>query len=104
MSSEDIRLIEVAFPLEQVSLDLVYEKNMRHGHISTLHNWPTRRPMVAYHTVLMATLLSDLGNSVECKEINGRLAYKIIEPIKEEWQDGRNRKRLKRVIEEGILV
>ena len=30
------RLIEVAFPLKQASLDSVYEKNIRHGHISTL--------------------------------------------------------------------
>jgi len=31
------RLIEVAFPLEQASLASVHEKNVRHGHISTLH-------------------------------------------------------------------
>ena len=29
------RLIEVAFPLKQASLDSVHEKNVRHGHIST---------------------------------------------------------------------
>ena len=33
------RLIEVAFPLKQASLDSVHEKNVRHGHISTLHIW-----------------------------------------------------------------
>jgi predicted protein tyrosine phosphatase len=33
----DKRLIEVAFPLKQTSLDSVHEKNVRHGHISTLH-------------------------------------------------------------------
>ena len=31
------RLIEAAFPLKQASLDSVHEKNVRHGHISTLH-------------------------------------------------------------------
>jgi hypothetical protein len=41
------RLIEVDFPLEQVSLDSVHEKNVRHGHISTLHIWPARRPLAA---------------------------------------------------------
>lgn len=30
------RLIEVAFPIKQASLDALYEKNVRHGHISTL--------------------------------------------------------------------
>jgi len=34
------RFIEVAFPLKQASIDLVHEKNVRHGHISTLHIWP----------------------------------------------------------------
>src|SRR6202790_3028539 len=42
------RLIEVAFPLKQASLDSVHEKNVRHGHISTLHIWPARRPLVAW--------------------------------------------------------
>src|ERR1035441_1401489 len=39
------RLIEVAFPLKQASLTSVHEKNVRHGHISTLHTWPARRPL-----------------------------------------------------------
>ena len=34
------KLIEAAFPLKQVSLNSVHEKNVRHGHISTLHIWP----------------------------------------------------------------
>ena len=33
------RLIEVAFPLEEVSAHSRREKNVRHGHISTLHIW-----------------------------------------------------------------
>ena len=38
----DKRLIEVAFPLKQVSLDSVHEQNVRHGHVSTLRvvDWP----------------------------------------------------------------
>ena len=40
MTTDSKRLIEVAFPLKQVSLDSVHEKNVRHGHISTLHIWP----------------------------------------------------------------
>jgi hypothetical protein len=36
------RLIEHAFPLKQTSLNSVHEKNVRHGHISTLHIWPVR--------------------------------------------------------------
>jgi putative DNA methylase len=53
------RLIEHAFPLKQTSLDSVHEKNVRHGHISTLHIWPARRPLAACRAALIATLLPD---------------------------------------------
>lgn len=55
------RLIEHAFPLRQTSLDSVHEKNVRHGHISTLHIWPARRPLAACRAALIATLLLDPG-------------------------------------------
>jgi hypothetical protein len=45
---EKKRLIEFAFPFKQTSIDSVYEKNVHHGHISTLHIWPTRRPLAAF--------------------------------------------------------
>jgi adenine-specific DNA methylase len=45
--SDTPRLIERAFPLKQASLASVHEKNVRHGHISTLHIWPARRPLAA---------------------------------------------------------
>ena len=57
------RLIEHAFPLKQTSLDSVHEKNVRHGHISTLHIWPARRPLAACRAALIATLLPDPGGA-----------------------------------------
>ncbi|WP_427913950.1 DUF1156 domain-containing protein [Ramlibacter sp. MMS24-I3-19] len=42
--NNDKRLIEVAFPLKQTSIDSVHEKNVRHGHISTLHIWTCTTP------------------------------------------------------------
>lgn len=62
MTEDKPRLIEVAFPLKQASLDSVHEKNVRHGHISTLHIWPARRPLAACRAALIATLLPDPGN------------------------------------------
>jgi adenine-specific DNA methylase len=71
------RLIEVAFPLKQASLDSVHEKNVRHGHISTLHIWPARRPLAACRAALIATLLPDPGTPEErrklCEKIGGRV-------------------------------
>lgn len=79
------RLIEVAFPLEQASLDSVHEKNVRHGHISTLHIWPARRPLAACRAALIAALLPDPSTPEKrrelCERIGGRVE-KVIEKKK----------------------
>ncbi len=74
------RLIEVAFPIKQTSIDSVHEKNVRHGHISTLHIWPARRPLAACRAALIATLLPDPGNAEERKKILERMAGHL-EPV-----------------------
>lgn len=75
------RLIEHAFPLEQASLDSVHEKNVRHGHISKLHIWPARWPLAACRAALIATLLPDPGTPEErqklCEKIGGRVVSKV---------------------------
>jgi putative DNA methylase len=55
----DLRLIEVDFPIRPVSEESVREKNIRHGHISTLHIWWARRPLAASRTTALAALLPD---------------------------------------------
>lgn len=72
------RLIEAAFPLKQVSLDSVHEKNVRHGHISTLHIWPARRPLAASRAALLATLLPDPGEAGARQELSQRMAGRVI--------------------------
>ena len=73
----DLRLIEAAFPLKQVSLDSVHEKNVRHGHISTLHIWPARRPLAASRATLLATLLPDPGTDAGRRALLGRMAGSV---------------------------
>ena len=75
----DRRLIEAAFPLKQVSLDSVHEKNVRHGHISTLHIWPARRPLAASRAALLATLLPDPGSRDARRELLQRMAGAVVE-------------------------
>jgi adenine-specific DNA methylase len=96
------RLIEHAFPLKQASLDSVHEKNVRHGHISTLHIWPARRPLAACRAALIATLLPDPGTPEGrkqlCEKIGGRIVKRIekkkmpggqvVERVKEETVGG----------------
>ena len=103
MTPNDKRLIEVAFPLKQVSLDSVHEKNVRHGHISTLHIWPARRPLAASRAALIATLLPDPGNSEKRNEILERMAGRVIEKIERKRVGGRTVEKVKEETIGGIL-
>ena len=76
------RLIEVAFPLKQTSIDSVHEKNVRHGHISTLHIWPARRPLAACRAALIATLLPDPGDKESRDAILKRLGGTLKKTLK----------------------
>jgi putative DNA methylase len=59
MTEGNKRLIEVSFPLKEVSEDSVREKNTRFGNISTLHIWWARRPLAASRATALAALLHD---------------------------------------------
>ena len=103
MTPEDKRLIEVAFPLKQVSLDSVHEKNVRHGHISTLHIWPARRPLAASRAALIATLLADPGDPKQRQEILDRMAGRVVETIERKRVNGRVVEKVKEETVGGIL-
>lgn len=53
------RLAEVDFPIAEVSRHAAKEKNLRHGHPSTLHLWWARRPLASSRAMLLALLLPD---------------------------------------------
>jgi len=102
--TEERRLIEVAFPLKQTSLDSVHEKNVRHGHISTLHIWPARRPLAASRAALIATLLPDPGNNEERKQMLERLGGRLVTRVKaKKLPDGRIEEQTSEETEGGIL-
>ena len=98
------RLIENAFPLKQASLDSVHEKNVRHGHISTLHIWPARRPLAACRAALIATLLPDPGTPEKRKELCEKIGGKVVKKIeRKKMPNGQIVEREKEVTEGGIL-
>jgi len=102
--SNDSRLIEHAFPLKQASLDSVHEKNVRHGHISTLHIWPARRPLAACRAALIATLLPDPGTPEKRKELCEKIGGKVVKKIeRKKMPNGQILEREKEVTEGGIL-
>ena len=74
MTTPDTRLIESAFPLRQVSRASVHEKSVRHGHVSTLHVWPARRPLAASRAAVLAALLPAPGGEDERRRRLARMA------------------------------
>ena len=59
------RLIEETFPVKEVSLESAREKNIRHGHISTLHIWWARRPLASSRATAYAALIPSPENTDE---------------------------------------
>ncbi|MEM2615033.1 MAG: DUF1156 domain-containing protein, partial [Nitrososphaerota archaeon] len=49
--------IEESFPVREVSEESAREKNIRHGHISTLHIWWARRPLASSRATIYASLI-----------------------------------------------
>lgn len=58
----DKRFIEDVFPVREVSFESAREKNIRHGHISTLHIWWARRPLAASRATNFAALIPAADN------------------------------------------
>jgi putative DNA methylase len=98
------RLIEVAFPLKQASIASIHEKNVRHGHISTLHIWPARRPLAACRAALLATLLPDPGDSVKRKKLLEMIGGNVItKPVSRIDDDGNTIVEDKPIVVGGVL-
>jgi putative DNA methylase len=51
------RFIEESFPVKEVSVESAREKNIRRGHISTLHIWWARRCLASSRATNYAALI-----------------------------------------------
>jgi len=65
---EEKSFIEVTFPIKKVSEESSREKNIRHGHISTLHIWWARRPLASSRATTYAALIPYPSTEKEAKE------------------------------------
>ena len=59
------RFIEETFPVKEVSEESAREKNIRHGHISTLHIWWSRKPLASSRATAYAALIPPPENTDE---------------------------------------
>ncbi|MEM5793095.1 MAG: DUF1156 domain-containing protein [Candidatus Aenigmatarchaeota archaeon] len=81
----DKRFIEESFPVKEVSEESAKEKNIRHGHISTLHIWWARRPLASSRATAYAALIPAAKNA---EEWNKKRNF-IIELCK--WENSNNK-------------
>jgi putative DNA methylase len=70
MTHTDKRLIEDYIPIKAISAEASREKSIRHGHISTLHLWWARRPLVASRAAVFAALVPAGKTADEKRELN----------------------------------
>ena len=86
------KLIEVSLPLEAINEACVAEKFIRTGHPANLHQWWSRKPLVAARAVLFASLVEDpseyLNNQTEILEERERL-FRILEQLAR-WENSDN--------------
>lgn len=95
------KLIEVALPLEAINAASAHEKNVRHGHPSTLHLWWARRPLAACRAILFAQLVDDPSGhpeifpTHEAQEIERKRLFAIISDLVK-WENASNEEILER--------
>ena len=85
--SDDRRLIEDYLPIEAISAEASREKSVRKGHISTLHLWWARRPLVACRAAVYGALVPasqfvpNGGTDVQKKSLGRANAAKFIKQL-----------------------
>jgi len=109
MPTNDRRLIEDYIPIEAISAESRREKSIRKGHISTLHLWWARRPLVACRAAVYGALVpAPEGKQAEKKAaqfVTGLCKYPGVPSIIAEAQEHILQAHAQRLTEEqGELV
>jgi putative DNA methylase len=85
--SDDKRLIEDYIPIQKISAEASREKSVRKGHISTLHLWWARRPLVACRAAVYGALVPASrfvppnGSEAKAKSLGRANAAKFVERL-----------------------
>ncbi|PMB78262.1 MAG: hypothetical protein C0177_00565 [Fervidicoccus fontis] len=66
---KDKRFIEESFPVKEISEISAKEKNIRHGHISTLHIWWSRKPLASSRATSYTALIPSPEDLAEWEKI-----------------------------------
>jgi putative DNA methylase len=90
MTSYPKKLIEVALPLEAINTASAYEKSIRHGHPSTLHQWWSRKPLATARAVIFAQMVDDPSeyvNELLADPAKRRFAEKAYREQTKAWEE-----------------
>ena len=96
--NEDKRFIEETFPVKEVSAEAARERNIRHGHISTLHIWWARRPLASSRATAYAALIPPPKDIDEWQQKRN-----FIRDLSK-WENSLNSHLIKRAQEEILAV
>ena len=101
----DKRYVEKSFPVKGISEISAKEKNIRHGHISTLHIWWARRPLASSRATSYAALIPATDDVearyktrqfiIELSKWENSLNYGVIEKAKSDILEANGRKPLR---------
>ena len=94
--NKDKRFIEESFPVKEVGIESAREKNIRHGHISTLHIWWARRPLASSRTTNYTALIPAVSPG-DKEELNKKRDF-IIDFSK--WENSLNSDLIKQARED----
>ncbi|QHN08119.1 DUF1156 domain-containing protein [Methanothermobacter sp. THM-2] len=86
----DERFIERTFPVSKVGENSAREKNIRHGHISTLHIWWSRKPLASSRATIYASLIPTASDELEEVRVK-----RFIEELSE-WENSLNQGMIER--------
>jgi len=87
VTDNDKRLIEDYLPIQVISAEAAREKSVRKGHISTLHLWWARRPLVAARAAVYGALVPASrfvppnGTGAKAKSLGRANAAKFLERL-----------------------
>lgn len=90
----DERFIEESFPVKEVGIKAAKEKTRRHGSISTLHIWWSRKPLASSRATTYAALVPAPEN---VDELNARRNFII---NLSEWENSNNENYLQKARED----
>jgi len=96
--NNDKRFIEESFPVKEVSIESAREKNIHHGHISTLHIWWARRPLASSRATNYAALIPTVSPD-DKKEFNKKRNF-IIDFSK--WENSLDQSMIKQAREDVL--